>query len=218
MRELRLTSDGSHTLFESDLNEHFHSIHGAIQESLHVYIEHGLSVIQRKQIKILEIGFGTGLNALLSFIHAEENKLRLNYTSIEKYPLKKFESDALNYGEILKSYGPVFKSLHAVPWEIEATITENFSILKLNQDIQQMNLPDSYDLIYFDAFGPDVQPDLWNLSIFDLLAQHMNTGAIFTTYSAKGSVRGNLMAVGLHVERIPGPPGKRQMIRARKLG
>ena len=213
MNKLQLTEDGSHTIYSERFSEHYHSIHGAVQESKHVFIEAGLRRCTKKSINILEIGFGTGLNALLSYLESGVDKLSIRYTTIELYPLVPSETEKLNYSEILDSQS-VFDQMHAAYWEEWHSIDKNFSLLKLKLDLTLFSLKGKFDLIYFDAFSPEVQPELWEDAVFENMAAHCNPKAVLTTYSAKGAVRRSLQRAGFHVERIPGPPGKREMLRA----
>lgn len=213
-REIIATEDGSATLFIPELNEHYHSIHGARKESMHVYIESGLKQLLNSpgvkpvQIRILEMGFGTGLNALLTLEATPD--LLVSYTAIEKYPLSADETAALNYPE------EAFPRMHKGPWEEFFPVTQKFRLKKLKLDLSDYETEERFNLMYFDAFAPDLQPDLWTAEIFSKLYTLMLPGGILTTYSAKGQVRRNMQAAGFAVERIPGPPGKREMLRARK--
>jgi len=215
------TNDNSHTLFDPELNENFHSIHGAIQESRHVFIEAGfLHVAQRlNSIRLLEVGFGTGLNAMLTQIEAETLGKMLLYTSIEAYPLERETWEQLNYPRILCSidYTSVFEKLHITEWGKAEEISTNFRLHKIHSKLEDYSPPeDTFDLVYFDAFSPAVQPELWSLDIFRKLYTAMRPGAILTTYSVKGDFIRSLKTLGFEVEKIPGPPGKRHITRALK--
>ncbi|MCD7849409.1 MAG: tRNA (5-methylaminomethyl-2-thiouridine)(34)-methyltransferase MnmD [Parabacteroides sp.] len=217
-RELQQTADGSHTLFIPEMDEHYHSVNGALQESRHVFIEAGLHRQTKKDITVFEVGFGTGLNALLTLLDAEESDRAVNYYSIELYPLEPALVQALNYGEMVcPEKESLFRALHAAAWNEAAAITERFTLYKIQGDSNTCDLPDGIDLVYFDAFAPDKQPEMWNQEIFDRLYAHMAEGGILTTYCAKGVVRRMMQKAGYSVERIPGPPGKREMLRAMKL-
>ena len=216
---IEATADGSHTLFVPELDEHYHSVNGAIQESMHVFIRNGLLQLpEKKEIRILEIGFGTGLNALLTLLHAEEKEKTIHYTSLELYPLDSEIITTLNYPSQLgrSEAATFFNALHAAPWEDETAITPHFTLLKRNADFTVCAFSDKYDLIYFDAFAPEKQPDMWEQPLFDRIAASTNEGGILTTYCAKGEVRRRLQNSGFKVNRLPGPPGKRQMIQAVK--
>ena len=217
-RQIVKTEDGSHTLIIPELNEHYHSIHGAVQESMHVFIQAGFNQLAHaSKLSILEIGFGTGLNALLTYIQSKNSKQLIDYYTIEKYPLIKEEFMQLNYASILNDYpSDLLYRLHDAPWEKPTTIDSKFTLVKLQQDLLHLHVDKPFDLVYFDAFGPDKQPDLWTEDVFKTIFERMNWGGIVTTYSAKGQVRRNMKNAGFKVERIAGPPGKREMLRATK--
>ena len=216
-RELQQTADGSHTLFIPEMDEHYHSVNGAVQESRHVFIEAGLHHQIKKDITVFEIGFGTGLNAYLTLLDAEENNREVNYYSIELYPLEVELVQTLNYGEVIcPEKKGLFNALHAAPWNQPANISRHFILYKIQGDNNSCKLPKGINLVYFDAFAPDKQPEMWNQEIFDRLYGHMAEGGILTTYCAKGVVRRMMQKAGYSVERIPGPPGKREMLRAIK--
>ncbi|MDR1357105.1 MAG: tRNA (5-methylaminomethyl-2-thiouridine)(34)-methyltransferase MnmD [Tannerellaceae bacterium] len=214
--EIRQTADGSHTLFVPSMNEHYHSVNGAIQESMHVFIRAGLCRLTKESIRVLEVGFGTGLNALLTLLEAERReKLSIEYHAVELYPLPASLTSGLNYAEQLcPGREELFASLHAAPWGEYARITPNFLLHKIKGDCNCCELPFSIDLLYFDAFAPDKQPEMWNRSLFDALYARMSDGGLLTTYCAKGEVRRMMQKAGYSVERIPGPLGKREMLRA----
>lgn len=217
-RELKITEDGSHTLYVPELNEHYHSTHGAIQEAMHVYIDAGFNYCEKEAIHILEIGFGTGLNCFLSLLEAKKQNRKIVYHSIELYPISKNEINHLNYpSQILNSDASIFEKLHQVEWNQEAKISDCFALTKLQGDLRGYQFPSKYDLVYFDAFAPDIQPSLWTQEIFKNIHKHLNYNAILTTYCTKGIVKQALRASGFKVKRLPGPPGKRQMLRATKL-
>ncbi|MBP7400892.1 MAG: tRNA (5-methylaminomethyl-2-thiouridine)(34)-methyltransferase MnmD [Chitinophagales bacterium] len=218
--ELRITADGSHTLYLKNLDENYHSLHGAITESLHVFIHAGLQQFlnTKSKIHILEIGFGTGLNTLLSCLFAEENTLQIHYTTLEPSPLDITLIQTLNYSQQLSNNSSenIFNAIHAAPFEKEITITENFILLKQQITLETFQSSNHYDLVYFDAFGPRVQPEIWSLNNFQKLFQLIKPNGILVTYCAKGEVRRTMQAAGFTVERLPGPPGKREMLRALK--
>lgn len=217
-RELQVTSDGSHTLYMPDMDEHYHSVNGAIQESEHVFIEAGLHRLSKKEIRVLEIGFGTGLNAFLTLLDSMQADRHITYYSMELYPLDIALVQNLNYGKVLCAREEdMFMALHEAPWNQSASITPNFTLHKMKGDCNQAELPNEIDLVYFDAFAPDKQPEMWNQELFNKLYFRMNEGGILTTYCAKGAVRRTMKESGFSVERIPGPPGKREMLRATKL-
>ncbi len=220
-RELLKTADGSTTIHLPEINEQYHSKHGAIQESKHVFIKKGLDKVSEfeKNISILEIGFGTGLNALLTYFEAKTNALVINYTTVEAFPVVDSEWKALNYGALVdgKKGQEVFYNLHEVPWEEKNKISDFFDITKQEKKFENITDSNKYDLVYFDAFGARVQPELWTETIFEIMYQAMKTNGVLVTYSAKGSARRAMQAVGFTVERLEGPPGKREMLRAIKL-
>lgn len=217
-RELQLTADGSHTLFIPEMDEHYHSVNGAVQESRHVFIEAGLHQVTTAEVRILEIGFGTGLNAFLSLLDAEAAGRTVCYYSVELYPLAAELVEGLNYGDMNgEVHKDLFRALHTAAWNEPVRITEHFILHKIEGDSNRMELPREIDLVYFDAFAPDKQPEMWSQKIFDALYAGQATGGILTTYCAKGVVRRMMKEAGYTVERIPGPPGKREMLRAVKL-
>jgi len=219
-RELLQTADGSETIHLPEIDEQYHSKHGALQESKHVFIKMGLKhVIPRiKELSILEIGFGTGLNALLTFFEAKENNLKVEYTTVEAYPVIVSEWSALNYGKMIdhNNAQQVFEQMHSVAWETAINLSDNFIIQKQQKKFESITDNNTYDLIYFDAFGARVQPELWTESIFNIMYTAMKKGGVLVTYAAKGSARRAMQAVGFEVERLEGPPGKREMLRATK--
>jgi len=216
------TEDGSFSLYNEELEETYHSKHGAVNESVHVFIHSGLSEVskQNKYMKVLEIGFGTGLNALLTADYCYENNLKVYYFTLEPFPIGKAVYEQLNYSEYCKLPAALhlFMQLHQSSWEQEISPTNFFTFKKSLSGIDQYDLPaDFFDLIYFDAFGPDIQPELWTTKIFQKIYNATAINGILVTYAAKGQVRRDLQSVGFNVERIPGPKGKREMLRARKL-
>lgn len=224
IRKIITTSDGSKTIQIEDWNEQYHSIHGAIQEANHVFLKHGLLFyfdlvsVPSSPIEILEIGFGTGLNAFLTLIEAEKLKLNINYLGVEAYPVELDEIKQLNYVELIsEKHADIFENMHAIPWEAQHKITSNFQLEKQQKFFKDINAIDAFDIIYFDAFGARVQPDLWTEDIFKTMFNALKENGVLVTYSAKGSVRRAMQAVGFTVERLPGPPGKREMLRARKM-
>lgn len=221
-REIIKTADGSSTIYLPELNEHYHSKHGAIQEAQHVFIRMGLSeVISRRdpsEISILEIGFGTGLNALVTWQEILSKNIAIKYTGVEAYPVSEQEVASLNFPEELsESTGrSFFQRMHAGTWEETHRLTERFTLTKQKKFFTEIEDQAAYDLIYFDAFGARVQPDLWTEDIFRRMHDSLVPGGILVTYAAKGSVRRAMLEVGFLVERLPGPPGKREMLRATK--
>ena len=217
-RRLQITEDGSHTLYVPELDEPYHSIHGALQESMHVFINQGFNKVSASPLRILELGFGTGLNALLTFIAGWKDKKRIFYQAVEKYPLRPEEYKELNYHMYTgEEFRAPFMNMHEAPWEVDAPVGEGFVIRKEKADFSSMNPEPPFDLVYFDAFDPNKQPELWTEEIFEKISHLVIPGAVLVTYSAKGSVRRALNACGFAVEKVPGPPGKREMVRAIRI-
>ena len=227
-KELILTEDGSHTLRVNEIDECYHSTHGAVQESMHIFIDSGLRGYlsvngDKSEINVLEIGFGTGLNAFLTLIEAEKLKLKVNYTTLELYPLAADDAMRLNYPEVLCGDRTLFEKLHKCDISPlfslhKCDISPFFSLHKIKADFTACELPGLYDVIYFDAFSPEKQPEMWSEAGFGRLYEKSNSGAVMTTYCAKGAVRRAMQSVGFIPERLPGPPGKREILRARKVG
>ena len=218
--ELVVTGDGSHTLYNPRLKEHYHSTFGAIQESKYIFIGSGLLYFpDHSDLTVFEVGFGTGLNALLTLLEAEHHSIKINYTAIEPSPLADTIYMQLNYPYLLglqKSL-PLFKAIHEAPFQKTKTITPGFSLTKIKGKLENYIIaPRSVDLVYFDAFSPEVQPELWTEKIFRKLYGAMKPGGILVTYSAKGSVGRALNLAEFNVEKLPGPPGKREITRALK--
>ncbi|HRZ42301.1 MAG TPA: tRNA (5-methylaminomethyl-2-thiouridine)(34)-methyltransferase MnmD [Bacteroidales bacterium] len=221
--KLTKTADGSHTLFVPELNEHYHSVNGAVAESEHVFIGAGLSFATRqfKEIRALEVGFGTGLNALLAFAFAEANHLQLSYTGLEPNPPAAEILDKLNYRDlsIFPAIPLWWQRIHCLaPWDTTTAMGDLWSLTKCTSDLEDFGAPEgSFNLVFFDAFAPQVQPALWTAAMFQKIAGMLETGGILVTYSSKGEVRRNLKTAGFVVEKIPGPAGKREMVRAIRL-
>jgi tRNA U34 5-methylaminomethyl-2-thiouridine-forming methyltransferase MnmC len=223
-REIITTGDGSKTIHMPDLNEQYHSKHGALQEALHVFIKTGLEhfleiSLTRKRnfneepISILEYGFGTGLNAMLTAQH--HSKKPIHYTAIEAFPVTNAEIEAMNYGKLLENQ-KMYESIHQSSWAEDHQITDTFLLKKEQKTFETIDYENQFDLIYFDAFGPRTQPELWTQPIFDAAFKALKNGGVLTTYCAAGQVRRNMQTAGFVVERLPGPPGKREMLRATK--
>lgn len=220
-RNLILTKDGSHTVAVPDMNVTYHSVHGAIQESMHVFIEAGFKDLAAglEQVHIFEMGFGTGLNALLTLIEAQQKALPVSYTAVELFPLEQSELQTLNYCEQLNrpALQPVFEQLHSSKWEEKVTIQPGFTLFKTRTDLLHfINLSNPFHLIYFDAFAPSAQPELWTPAIFQKMYELLLPGGRLVTYCSKGDVRRAMQTAGFRVEKIPGPPGKREIVRAWK--
>ncbi len=215
--KLITTGDGSHTLFVPELNEHYHSVNGAIRESEHIFIKNGFLTCETNPVRIFEAGFGTGLNALLTLLRNEGSGKIVHYTAFEKYPLPVNVLSSLNYSSLSGDPGrKFFNAIHSSGWDKAYSITDTFFLEKINADLTKDKIPGEYDLIYFDAFGPDKQPEMWTMEIFEKIASITAVNGIFVTYSAKGEVKRNLRHFGFRVELLAGPPGKRQIIRAVK--
>lgn len=215
---IKPTLDGSDTLYVPSIDEHYHSTNGAVQESAHVYIDAGLAEFQKDTINILEIGFGTGLNAYLTYRYAHRFDKEIDYTGIELYPLDSSIVSKLNYAD-KETDRQVFQKIHTTDWGTRMKISSVFFLTKIQRNLTHLDFfsDETFDLIYFDAFAPDKQPEMWTQDIFDFLYKHTTQDGILTTYCAKGSVRRMLQKSGYKVERLPGPPGKREMIRAIKI-
>ena len=219
-REIIKTADGSSTIYLPEWNEHYHSKHGAIQEAQHVFMSSGLEYFVKEhgsqKISILEIGFGTGLNALVTFLVAQKTGISVRYTGVEAFPVTSEEWKSLDYASLFKDTdaSEVYEKLHDVKWEKFYSISPFFELQKQEKRFHEIGDEDEYDLVFFDAFGPRVQPELWTEEIFKKMHRSLHSGGILVTYSAKGSVRRALQSVGFEVERLPGPPGKREMLRA----
>ena len=208
-RELLQTADGSFTLFIPEVEETYHSTHGAVQESMHVFIENGLKACDKEMIRVLEVGLGTGLNAMLTLQHATK---KIDYCALEPYPLSK---EILN--ELVTSESDQFEmKFHASNVGEWISIQENFSFVRMEIGLEEFQSEEKFDIIYYDAFGPRVEPGLWTLERMQQCFDLLNEGGVFVTYCAKGEVRRNLQAAGFIVERLAGPPGKREMLRGKK--
>ncbi|MDP4222070.1 MAG: tRNA (5-methylaminomethyl-2-thiouridine)(34)-methyltransferase MnmD [Bacteroidota bacterium] len=216
--EIIITADGSDTLFVPEINEHYHSTLGAVQESDFIFIKNGLGFCTADPVRIFEVGFGTGLNALLSAVYSLKNDRRVYYTSIEKDPLPEYIIKQLNYPEFVDEDGQeLFRSIHSCNWNIRQKIHLNFFLEKIDADLLGWDPEGEYDLIYFDAFCPDKQPELWTRDIFTKIEQITVRGGILVSYSVKGEVKRVLRQNGFRVNRLPGPPGKRHILRAIKI-
>ncbi len=220
-RTLFKTGDGSYTLHIPEWDEQYHSKHGAIAEALHVFIKEGLyhwfSKNKETEASILEIGFGTGLNAFLTFLETEKNTFRVNYTGVEAYPLEIDEIAKLNYTSLLNASAEVFLKMHHSAWEEVSSISENFQLTKQQKFFSEITSESFFNLIYFDAFGIRVQPELWTEEIFKKMYTALKPHGVLVTYAANGNARRAMQAVGFNVERLSGPPGKKEMLRATKI-
>ena len=218
--QLITTGDGSNTIFVPWLNEHYHSVYGAITESMHVFVEAGFNFLREcKSVSVFEIGFGTGLNALLTFEAAARRKTNTLYHTIEEHPLDKKLYMLLNYADLLP--GPAttaeaFQKIHEATWDSYVSVGSGFTLHKIKSDFLTYNPVFHYDIVYFDAFAPAKQPEMWRKEHFKKLYQMLNPGGLLVTYCVQGQVKRNLKASGFYVETLPGPPGKREILRAWK--
>lgn len=217
-RELRLTSDGSPTLYVPELDETYHSMHGSVQEARHVFIENGLRFVaaESKQVNILEVGFGTGLNALLTALNAKENAFSVHYVGLEAYPVEESIWKEINYVNEPDASAFYFKMME-LPFGETNICHPNFTLNKIASRIQEWVSSEKFDLIYYDAFGPKAQSEMWELAIFEKLYALLNPGGAIVTYCAQGQFKRHLKSLGMRVEGLPGPPGKREMTRGIKI-
>jgi tRNA U34 5-methylaminomethyl-2-thiouridine-forming methyltransferase MnmC len=214
--EVRQTSDGSRTLYIPDLDETYHSSHGAIQEAMHVFIEHGLKFVapKTKELTIFEMGFGTGLNAFLTAQWAQKNKREIRYIGIELHPVPKEIWTQMDY---FQDEEEMYSKIMSTEWGTYNDIHSDFYLKKIEQDILEFQMAVKVDLIYFDAFGPRAQSEMWDLPVLTKMYALLNTGGVFVTYCAQGQMKRNLKSLGFQLESLPGPPGKREMTRAVKI-
>lgn len=220
MRKLITTQDGSHSLFSETFGVSYHSKFGAIQETQHVFIDAALrfkAVIQRK-IKILEVGFGTGLNAFMTLLEAHKRNLLVEYIAVEAFPITMEQVDTLNYTEKMGNdeEAAMFQQMHQCEWGTPVDLSDNFKFQKLKQQFEDIDHQNAFDIIYFDAFAPNAQPHLWEEPLLRAMYDALKPEGILTTYCAKGIVKRRLKSIGFEVEALPGPPGKREMTRALK--
>lgn len=217
-REIIQTLDGSTTIHLEEWNESYHSKHGAIQEAKHVFIKNGLSLFKNKSVSILEIGFGTGLNSFISFLEAQKMEQIINYVGVEAYPIAPEEVILMNYVDELnaKDQLAVFEKMHQCNWGEKTILSGDFTLTKRKQFFQDIDDVAQFDLIYFDAFGYRVQPELWSTAIFQKMYDALKENGVLVTYAARGVVKRSMIEVGFRVEKLEGPPGKREMFRAFK--
>ena len=220
-RKIIQTADGSHTIELPGLGATYHSIHGAIQESKHVFIEAGLNLflcnVGSQPLNIFEMGLGTGLNAFLTAIEAIKHKIHIHYTSVEQFPLSYLDLEVLNYPHYLQNH-QVFENIHESSWEQHIQVSEFFSLRKVKTNFQEYDANEKFHLIYYDAFAPNTQPELWTKEIFEKLLNMLQPNGVLVTYCSKGIVRRAMMAAGFTVKKLPGPPGKREILKAVKSG
>lgn len=217
-REIIQTKDGSTTIQITDWDECYHSRFGAIQEAQHVFIKNGLSLFENQSVSILEIGFGTGLNAFITFIESKKLNQSIDYVGVEGFPISAEEVLSMNYVSELNAEdkSSIFEKMHKCNWEVQNILREDFFFTKRNQFFENINDIEKFDLIYFDAFGYNVQPELWSTAIFQKMFNALKPTGILVTYAARGVIKRSMNEVGFSVEKLEGPPGKREMFRARK--
>ena len=214
--KLVITNDGSHSIFNPEVNETYHSKHGAIVEAEYIFIRHGFSALNKKKLTILEIGFGTGLNALLTLQKATQKKVTVNYHTMELYPVNKDKYKKLNFTDLIGMEKDDLLDLHQSEWEKECQITDYFKLTKSKTSLENYTSKTKFDIIYFDAFSPEKQPELWTDIIFKKMHEYLKEDGFLVTYCAKGVVKRTMKAVGFEIIVLDGPPGKRQMTRANK--
>ena len=218
--EIITTGDGSHSLLNTTLNETYHSHHGALQESVHVFIrnglEHFIATTQRKIVNVFEVGFGTGLNAWLTMMWSRDHHVPVHYTTIESFPLPAEVWQNLNYAD--ERGRAEFENIHTANWNEPVGLPDYFTLHKVHDTIQYLDIKESvYDVIYFDAFAPNKQPEMWELQVLSKVTRSLVTGGVLVTYCAKGQVKRDLRSLGLNVETLAGPPGKKEMVRGSRL-
>lgn len=217
-REIIQTLDGSTTIHIAEWDECYHSKHGAIQEAQHVFIKNGLSLFPDRNVSILEIGFGTGLNAFITFLESKKRNQSIDYVGVEAYPISADEILSMNYVEELNAVeqSSIFDTMHQSNWEEKIILDDDFTLTKRKQFFEEINDENKFDLIYFDAFGYRVQPKLWSTAIFEKMYKALKPNGVLVTYAARGVVKRSMIEVGFTVEKLAGPPGKREMFRATK--
>ena len=217
-RKIIQTLDGSTTIQIEEWDECYHSKHGAIQEAQHVFIKNGLSLFQDKQVSILEVGFGTGLNCFITYLESQKRNQTIDYVGVEAYPVSSSEVQSMNYVQELdaQTENAIFEKMHSCNWEEKCRLSNTFTLTKRKQFFESISDIQLYDLIYFDAFGYRVQPELWSTSIFRSMYNALKSEGVLVTYAARGVVKRSMQEVGFIVEKLDGPPGKREMFRALK--
>lgn len=218
-REIIQTKDGSTSILLPEWNETYHSKFGAIQEAKHVFIKNGLSLFEGMSVSILEIGFGTGLNAFITYLEAKKYNQKIDYTGVEAFPVSEEDAFKMNYVSELEAnlYEEIFQKMHQSPWNEKVNLDADFTLEKQNKKFQEIADENKYDLIYFDAFGFRVQPELWSLEIFQIMFKALKPNGILVTYACRSSIKNAMLESGFKVEKLNGPPGKREMLRASKL-
>jgi len=217
-REIIVTNDGSNSLYIPELDETYHSVHGAIQEAKHVFIENGLKLIDQNDIRVFEVGFGTGLNAMLSEQYSRNNNVSVLYHSIEAFPVEIELINKLNYNELINEDAVYFKTIHSCEWEVETVVSDRFKLKKIESKMEAFQSElNFYDIVFFDAFGPRAQREMWSIVILEKMYNCLVSGGKLVTYCAQGQFKRDLKAIGFEVVNVPGPPGKREMTIATKL-
>ena len=217
-REILITKDGSTTIYLPEINESYHSKHGAVQEAYHVFINMGLNLFSQNTISILEMGFGTGLNAFITFLETQENNKSIDYVGVEAYPVINEEVKCMNFVKELQATNQetIFDEMHQCTWNEKHFISNNFCLTKRQQLFEDITDENCYDLIYFDAFGFAVQPSLWNEELFAKMYKSLKSKGVLVTYACRTSIKNAMLSSGFSVEKLPGAPGKREMLRATK--
>jgi len=218
--KIYITEDGSHSIHSGKFDVGYHSKHGAIKEAHHVFIDAALrfKAVVQKDIRILEIGFGTGLNAFVTLLESVKRNLQISYTAIEAYPVSMDQVNTLNYAEQLNPlFQDAFLQMHQCEWEMPVVIQDQFTLDKRLMKFEDIDDQEQFDIIYFDAFAPNAQPELWSEEIMQCMYKALKKDGILTTYCAKGIVKRTMKKVGFTVEALPGPPYKREMTRASKI-
>lgn len=217
-REIIITSDGSTSIHLPEWEESYHSKHGAIQEAQHVFIKNGLSLCKGQSVSVLEIGFGTGLNAFITFLESQKNNQKIDYVGVEGFPISLEEISQMNYVNQLNSnqFESEFKRMHTSDWEKNVTISDTFRLTKRKQLFNEINDKNQFDIIYFDAFGYRVQPELWSVDIFTKMFEALKERGILITYACRGPIKNAMKEAGFKIEKLAGPPGKREMLRGWK--
>ena len=217
-REIIITSDGSTSIHLPEWEESYHSKHGAIQEAQHVFIKNGLSLCKGQSVSVLEIGFGTGLNAFITFLESQKNNQDINYVGVEGFPIPPEEVAQMNYVKQLNAnqFESEFKMMHTSDWDENVTISDTFRLTKRKQLFNDINDKNQFDIIYFDAFGYRVQPELWSVEIFTRMFDALKEGGILVTYACRGPIKNAMKEAGFKIEKLAGPPGKREMLRGWK--
>jgi tRNA U34 5-methylaminomethyl-2-thiouridine-forming methyltransferase MnmC len=213
-----ISQDGSHTLFSKRFGEHYHSSFGAIQESSHIFIQAALLPVGKrlKSINLFEVGFGTGLNALLAYQFALQNNIKINYYSVEAFPIDRQTAGKLNYPELVDLSPELFLKIHSKK-DSKIIVSDFFDLTVYETSLQALHLPENlFDVVFFDAFSPESQPEMWSQETFNRIYSSMKRGGVLTTYSSKGIVKRALKSAGFSIEKLPGPPGKREFVRAVK--